>query len=302
MVKNMHYISAFYFRRFGFETIDNSKTKKKRKKGIRVYVLNKEDALNKKCIIERRKPGTLCNIDKYNTQDQETLLSKVENTCSVSIDAIINKNFNSEDMINVKTLIAFFYSNTPDKRSQIINPLETLIQGPFSNEELKEIEASTGVPLEDGIKRKAHASAAYSHQLMKQLITWDYHLIYISEKEKEEFVTSDTPVCTISISQEKGFSTHQGWEYSNTDGSTNLFKNVNEIIIPQDIIFYFPINPKTAIFLYHKPEKKQSIPNFKDNIQYLNMAQFLCCHEFIIGQNETILEQVYSEVNALTSN
>ena len=65
----MHYISQFYFRKFGFETIDNPKTEKKRKRGIRVYTLNKEAVRNKKCIIERRKPNTLCNIDKYNTQD-----------------------------------------------------------------------------------------------------------------------------------------------------------------------------------------------------------------------------------------
>ena len=55
-VKNMHYISAFYFRKFGFETIDNPKTEKKRKKGIRVYALNTEETLKKKCIIERRNP------------------------------------------------------------------------------------------------------------------------------------------------------------------------------------------------------------------------------------------------------
>ena len=74
----MHYISQFYFRKFGFETIDNPKTKKKRKRGIRVYTLNKESVRNKKCIIERRKPNTLCNIYQYNRQDQETLLSKLE--------------------------------------------------------------------------------------------------------------------------------------------------------------------------------------------------------------------------------
>ena len=173
MVKNMHYISAFYFRKFGFETIDNPKTAKKRKKGIRVYALNKETVQNKECIIERRNPDSLCNIDEYNTQDQETLLSKLENTWSVSINAILNENFTPEDIINVKTLIAFFYSNTPNKREQIVTPLEKLTQGPFSDEELKEIEALMGGPFEDGIKRKGHAAAAFSLQLISQLITWD---------------------------------------------------------------------------------------------------------------------------------
>ena len=297
----MHYISAFYFRKFGFETIDNPKTEKKRKKGIRVYTLNKEYVRNKKCIIERRNPDALCNISKYNTQDQETRLSKVENTCSVSVNAIINQNFNSEDIINIKALIAFFYSNTPDKRRQISNPLEELTQGPFSDEELKEIESLIGGPFEDGIKRKAHASAAFSMQLLSQLITWDYHLVYIGEKENQEFVTSDKPVCCIRISPENGFSTNEGWEYFDTDGRINLFKKLDEIIIPQDMIFYFPINPKTAIFLYHKPKEKQHIPNFEDNIQYVNVAQFSHCREFIIGQNETILEQMYNEINDLTS-
>ena len=300
----MHYISAFYFRKFGFETIDDPKTEKKRKKGIRVYTLNKEAVRNEKCIIERGNPDTLCNIGKYNTQDQETLLSKMENTCSVSIDAIIDKNFNSEDIINIKTLTAFFYSNTPNKRMQISNPLEVLREAPpsvISDEELKEIEALIGYPLENGIKGKMAVSIALSMQLLSQLITWDYHLVYISEKENEEFVTSDRPVCTIKISQENGFSTHEGWEYSNTDGSISIPKNVNEIIIPQDMIFYFPINPKTAIFFYHKPKEKQYIPNFKDYIQEVNLAQFINSDKYIISQNETTLEQLYNEINALTS-
>ena len=297
----MHYISAFHLRKFGFETIDNPKTKKKRKKGIRVYTLNKEAIRNKKCIIERRKPDTLCKIYKYNTQEQETLLSKLENTCSVSIDAIINKNFNLEDIINIKTLIAFFYSNTPNKRRQISNPLEILTQGPFSDEKLKEIESLIGGPFEEGIKRKAHASAALSTQLLSQLITSDYHLVHISEKENEEFVTSDRPVCTIKISQENGFSSHEGWEYSNTDGSISVPKNVNEIIIPQDMIFYFPINPKTAIFLYRKTKENQYIPNFNNYIQEVNLTQFSHSDKYVISQNETTLEQLYNEINALTS-
>ena len=300
----MHYISAFYFRKFGFETIDNPKTEKKRKKGIRVYTLNKESVQNKECIIERKKPDTLCNIDKYNTQDQETLLSKMENSCSVSIDAIIDKNFNSEDIINIKTLTAFFYSNTPNKRMQISNPLEVLREAPppvISDEELKEIEALIGYPLENGIKGKIAASIALSMQLLSQLITWDYHLVHISEKENEEFATSDRPVCTIKISQENGFSTHEGWEYSNTDGSISIPKNVNEIIIPQDMIFYFPINPKTAIFFYRQPKEKQYTPNFKDYIQEVNLAQFINSDRYIISQNETTLEQLYNEINALTS-
>ena len=132
-------------------------------------------------------------------------MSKLENTSSVSINAILNENFTPEDIINVKTLIAFFYSNTPNKREQIVNPLEKLTQGPFSDEELKEIEALIGGPFEDGIKRKGHAAAAFSLQLIRQLITWEHHLVYIGEKENQEFVTSDKPVCTIKISQEKGF-------------------------------------------------------------------------------------------------
>ena len=125
--------------------------------------------------------------------------------------------------------------------------------------------------------------------------------MYISEKENQEFVTSDRPVCSITISQENGLSTHQGWEYSNIDGSISIPKNVTEIIIPQDMIFYFPINPKAAIFFYHKPKEKQYIPNFKDYIQGMNWAQFTNSDKYIIGQNKTTLEQLYNEINALTS-
>ena len=266
----MHYISQFYFRRFGFETRDNPKTEKERQRGIRVYTLNKKAACilprgmyssdkeisaKSKCIIEQRNPETLCNIDKYNTQEEEPLLSIVERGCSVSVDAIINKNFNSEDIRNIKMLIALFYSNTPSMRQRIGNPLEELMHAPpsvVSDEGLKEIEELIGYPLIDGIKGKLAVSASLAIQLINQLITWDYHLEYISEKENQEFVTSDRPVCSITISQENGLSTHEGWEYSNTNGSISIPKKVNEIIIPQDMIFYFPIDPKTAIFcLYH---------------------------------------------------
>lgn len=315
----MHYISQFYFRKFGFETRDNPKTEKERKRGIRVYTLNKKAACilprgiyssdkeisaKPKCIIERRKPNTLCNIYQYNSQDQETLLSKLENTCSVSIDAIINKNFNSEDIRNIKMLIAFFYSNTPSMRQRIGSPLEELIHAPpsvVSDEELKEIEELIGYSLKDGIKGKLAVSASLVIQLINQLITWDYHLEYISEKENQEFVTSDSPVCSITISQENGLSTHEGWEYSNIDGSISLNKNVNEIIIPQDMIFYFPINPKTAIFLYRKPKEKQYIPNFKDHIKNMNWAQFATSDKYIIGQNKTTLKQLYNEIKASIS-
>ena len=187
-------------------------------------------------------------------------------------------------------------------RQRIGHPLEKLTQGPFSDEELKEIEALIGGPFEDGMKRKLHVTIALTLQLMRQLITWDYHLVYIGEKENREFVTSDKPVCTITISQEKGFSTHEGWEYFDEGGRINLFKNINEVKIPQDIIFYFPINHKTAIFLYHKPKEKQYLPDFKVNLQYVNLAQFSHCRKFIIGHNKTILDQVYDEINALTSN
>ena len=310
----MHYISAFYFRKFGFETIDNPKTEKKRKRGIRVYTLNKKAACRlprgmysadkeisaePKCIIERRKPKSLCNIDKYNTQEEETLLSRLENICSASIDRIINKSFNLEDIINTKLLIAFFYSNTPDKRAQIADPLEILREAPqsvISDEELKEIEALIGYPLIDGIKGKIAVSIELSMQLINQLRTWDYHLMYISEKENIEFVTSDKPVCTIKISQERGFSIHDGWLFSN-----NVLKKVNEIIIPQDMIFYFPINPKTAIFLLSPNQSKKHTPDFKDYDQYLNIAQFTNSDKYIISQNETTLELLYNEINALTS-
>ena len=315
----MHYISQFYFRRFGFETRDNPKTEKEKKKSIRVYTLNKKAACilprgmyssdkeisaKSKCIIERRNPESLCNEYQYNTQEEETLLSKMEKKCSVSVDAIINKNFNSEDITNVKILIAFFYSNTPSMRQRIGNPLEELIHAPpsvVSDGELKEIEELIGYPLKDGIKGKLSASVALTMQLLNQLITWDYHLVYIGEKENQEFVTSDRPVCSITISQENGLSTHEGWEYSNTDGSISILKKVNEIIIPQDMIFYFPINPKTAIFLYRKRKEKQYIPNFKDYIQDANWAQFANSDKHIIGQNKTTLEQLYNEINALTS-
>ena len=205
------------------------------------------------------------------------------------------------DITNIKILIAFFYANTPDKRRLIGDPLEILTEGTWSDEKLKEIEALIGGPFEDGIKGKAHATVAFSMQLMKQLIKWDFHLVYIGEKENQEFITSDKPVCCIRISPEKGFSTNEGWEYFDRDGRINLFKKLDEIIIPQDMIFYFPLNPKTAIFLYHKPKEKQHIPNFEDNIQYVNFAQFAHCREFIIGQNKTILERVYNEINDLTS-
>ena len=203
--------------------------------------------------------------------------------------------------MNVKALIALFYANTPNKRRQIASPLEELTRGPFSDEELKEIVALIGGPFEDGIKRKGHAAASFSLQLLSQLITWKYHLVYIGEKENQEFITSDKPVCCIRISLEKGLSTNEGWEYFDADGSINLYKNINEIKIPQDIIFYFSINPKTAIFLYHKSKEKQYIPNFKDYIQAVNWAQFARSEKYIIGQNKTTLEQVYNEINALTS-
>ena len=99
-------------------------------------------------------------------------MSKLENTCSVSIDAILNKNFNSEDIINIKTLTALFYSNTPSKREQISHPLEVLREYPFSSdEELKKIESLIGYPFKDGIKRKLPASVDLSMQLLNQLIT-----------------------------------------------------------------------------------------------------------------------------------
>ena len=232
----MHYISQFYFRRFGFETRDNPKTEKERKRGIRVYTLNKKAACKlprgvyssdkelsakSNCIIERRNPSTLCNIDNYNTQNEETLLSKTEKEWSVSLDAIINKTFNSDDIKNIKMLIAFFYSNRPIMRQQIRSPLEELMHAPpsvVSPEELKEIEELIGYPLKDGIRGKLAASASLVIQLMNQFLTWDYHLEYMSENKNQEFVTSDSPVCSITISQENGFSTHQGWELSNRNG------------------------------------------------------------------------------------
>ena len=255
---NHHYISSFYLKKFGFETIDNPKTEKQRKKGIRVYALKKEDVLNKKCIVERRNPKTLCSIKGYNTQDQEYRFDRMENICSESIDAIINQKFNSDDIIKVKILIAFFYSNTPDKRRMLTSPMEELMQGPFPKEELKKIESLIGGPFESGIKRKGHATAALTIQLCNQLIAYDYSLAYIDQKENKEFITSDNPVCSIYISSESNFSVRQGWEHFNIDGTINLYRDINEIELPKDMIFYFPINSKTSIFLYRKRNKEET--------------------------------------------
>ena len=63
------------------------------------------------------------------------------------------------------------------------------------------------------------------------------------------------------------------------------------------MIFYIPINPKTAIFLYRKRKKKQY--NFKNYIQYTNWAEFVTSDKYIIGKNKTTLKQLYNKINTL---
>ena len=287
--KNFHYISDFYLRRFGFKISQNSATKQ-------VYTLNRKEILREKYILEKRNSKTLCNIKYYNTPDQEDLFGKIEDICSKSIDTIIDQNFNSTDINNIKFLIAFFYSNTPDKRQMFCHILETLLDNPLrlTKEEIEEINSLIGGPFQGGFKRKGHVTISLTLQIFYQLITWKYKIIHIVP-QKQKFITSDKPVCSLFISTEEGFSVNQGWENFDADGNLNSpLKKLNELELPEKLVFYFPINPETCIFLYHKINK---IENFTQHLKYLNFAEFINSDKYLISKTEEPLKELYKEIN-----
>ena len=176
--QNQHTISQFYLRGFTFDT-----TEKRAKNKKRVYTLNH------KGIVESRKINGLCSIAGYNTEFEESLFTIGEKIMSDSVNAILTHNYNSIDIDNVKYLIAYFLSNDPDIREQIINHYDK----------------STGGKLRYGIKRKGILTAILAEKIHQSLSNSEYYIERIKPTDNKQFITSDKPIYINPILRTSNF-------------------------------------------------------------------------------------------------
>lgn len=274
--QKQHYLPAFYIRRFGFETVKNPKTEKQKKNGIRVFTLNKKGETQK------RNPQTLCRIAGFNTEEQETLFGKTEKIYSESVDAIISGYYNSADIENTKGLIAYILSNTPNIRRQLT----------------RKIEESTGSSLKNKINKQGGLTALMTLKIYHALSDWDPYIERIKPTQNKQFITSDNPV---HMQPNEGFQVGGGWILTDTnsprkEGDQNLYKHYpffGNISISKETIFYFPLNPITAIFLYHDPKRRQDIIDSEHLVEGVNLNLIIDAKEYAIGHNKAWLKLMY---------
>lgn len=313
-----HYISNFYFRKFTFDSIEE-----RYKNKLRVYALDKNGK------IEKRNTSSLCRIRGYNSKNEEfelfelikstfesmklgleqspnktfegtnrrvkdiikleqlweiierketpmeTKFSLMETDFSQSVNAILEGNQSLKDIVNIKYLIIYFLSNQPDYRA-------ALTRG-----------AEESISIEDRIKGKGFLTEFALSQVPLLLSGWKHYIERIKLADNKQFITSDNPV---HIQYTVGSKYEGGWRIEYTDSPTeDSAKLATTITIPQDAIFFLPLNPFTGFYLYKNPNRREDIINTKNLIEKMNISQIRQSKEYAFSKDESWLKLMYEE-------
>lgn len=311
-----HYISNFYFRNF---TYDLSEERDKNK--LRVYALNKNGK------IEPKKTSSLCQMRGYNSTNEEfesfkliksefesmysrleqypnrtfegtnlkvkdiinkeqlkdlilkkeapleTRFSLMEKKLSNSVNAILEGNQGLKDLVSIKYLIIYFLSNQPDSRAAVTRGTEGSI--------------------DDRIKGKGFLTEFSISQVPLLLSGWKHYIVRIKPADNKQFITSDNPV---HIQYTVGSKFEGGWRIKYTDPPTIKGANFQTTItIPDEAIFFLPLNPFTGFYLYKNPNRREDIINTKCLIEKMNISQIRQSKEYAFSRDESWLKLMYEE-------
>lgn len=207
----------------------------------------------------------------------EVKFERMELKFADSIDAILEGNQRPKDIVNMKYLMMYFLSNSPNYRAAVTRGEEGSVN--------------------ERIKGKGFLTELTMSQTLPLLSDWKGYILRIKPTYNQQYITSDNPV-HIQYTMESEFK--GGWklEYTNDDPQTVADgKELTgiSITIPHDAIFFLPLNPLTGFYLYKNPKRMEDIVNTKNLIEKMNISQIRQSKEYAFSKSESYLKIMYEK-------
>ena len=208
----------------------------------------------------------------------EVKFEHMESVLADSVDAILEGNQRLIDIVNMKYLLNYFLSNSPNYRAAVTRGGEGSV-----NERIK----GKGILTELAIS-----------QTFPLLSDWEGSIVRIKRTDDQQFITSDNPV-HIQYTMESEFK--GGWKLEYTDNDPRITVadgadfTCTTITIPHDAIFFLPLNPLTGFYLYKNPKRMDDIINTEKIIEKMNISQIRQSKEYAFSKSESYLEFMYEK-------
>ena len=288
-----HYVPQFYLRCF------TSSVNTKQKRRLKICWRDKSGDSGNDLI------GDVCQMFKYNTSEQETYLSKNrDNILSNSLRSVIENSHNDDDICNIKKLISYMYTDTPDYRQRIINDAKKSI---IKEHDLYNA-GNTDFIFGKNIKGKADITITAAKAMIDTIMDWQYEIIYFDN----QLITSDSPVDIVNDEKIKDFS-HMQIESDVKNPNiivedivtkrrqvyVDNIVNITKVTFSENTCIYTPLSPKIGIFLFSSKEAENELKHgmekmFVDNRPFykpLNMRLYVHCNDYILGHKQELLNE-----------
>ena len=288
-----HYIPQFYLRWF---TSSVNTTQKRR---LKICWRDKSGDSGNDLI------GDVCQMFKYNTSEQEKYLDKNrDNILSKSLRSVIENSHNDDDIYNIKKLISYMYTDTPDYRQRIINDAKKSIIRKY---DLHNIYHTDWI-ISGDIRSKGNITITAAEKMMDTIMDWQYEIIYFDN----QLITSDSPV---SIENDENIKEFSQMQIKPDVKNPNIIVkdivrkrrqvyvdnivNITKVTFPENTMIYTPLSPKIGFFLLSSEQAKSgfkhgmemlSAKNF-DFYKQMNMNLYIYCNDYILGHKQELLNE-----------
>lgn len=288
-----HYVPQFYLRWF------TSSVNTKQKRRLKICWRDKSGDSGNDFICD------VCQMFKYNTSEQETYLSKNrDNTLSNSLRSVIENSHNDDDIYNIKKLISYMYTDTPDYRQRIINDATKSI--------IKEHDLYNAGNMDfifgNNIKGKANITITAATAMIDTIIDWQYEIMYFDN----QLITSDSPVIIQNEEKTRDFSQMQiksDVKNPNIRVEDIVTKrrqiyidsivNITKVTFPENTMIYTPLSPNIGFFLFSSEQAKTEFKHGMEmlsakNIDFykqMNMHLYIYCNDYILANQKESLEE-----------
>ena len=249
--------------------------------------------------------GNVCQMFKYNTSEQEEYLDRNrDNILSKSLRSVIEDSHNDDDICNIKKLISYMYTDTPDYRRRIINDA---IKSRIKEHDLYNA-GNIDFIFDNDIKGKGNTTITAAKAMINTIMDWQYEIIHFDN----QLITSDSPVDIVNDEKIQDFSHMQ---IKSDVKNPNIIVedvvtkrrqiyvdnivNITKVTFPENTCIYTPLSPKIGIFLFSSKEAENELKQgmgkmFVDNCPFyksLNMRLYVHCNDYILGHKQELLNE-----------
>ena len=288
-----HYLPQFYLRLF---TSSINTTQKKR---LKIFWKDKVGDSGNSLI------GNVCQMFKYNNLEQEEYLSKNrDDILSKSLRSVIENSYNDDDIYNIKKLISYMYTDTPDYRRRIINDAKKSVTKEHDLYNASNIDFI----FDNDIKGRGNTTITAAKAMIDTIMDWQYEIIYFDN----QLITSDSPVDIVNDEQIKDFSQ---MEIKSDVKNPNIIVedivtkrrqvyvdsivNITKVTFPENTCIYTPLSPKIGIFLFSSKEAEDKLKQEMERLsvdnypfyKMLNMRLYVHCNDYILGHKQELLNE-----------